>query len=301
MGSMHKTGITPQRASDEVRAATNVGRYALVTGGGSGIGAAFCHALADRKWTIAVADCDQDSAEAVLRTIEARSPQSLALSLDVTSVEAWQQAERRLRDTWPKFDLLVNNAGTLAGGHLHEAETSDLLRLMQTNACGTLLGCHTMTPWLLESASTAPPATGHDPRRGIINIASIFASLAPPGFAAYSASKAAVVALSESLRGELVPLGLNVTVALPGVTQTPLFQTASYTSDHFRSRTCEYSDRRQMAPELVAEKTLHAASAGQLYAVIGQQAKWRWRLKGWLPSFTISKVAADARRVFGSH
>lgn len=302
---MHKSAHQTQDASDTSQLAARpdqpipTDRYALVTGGGSGIGAEFCQALSDRGWTVAVSDLSVERAAETCASLAKTSRSSVSQALDVTSEAAWQEVKQRLRGEWPRLDLVVNNAGILVGGNLHQTDPCVLSQLMATNVTGTLLGCHTMTDWLIESTDNATPQRRGDPRRGIINVASIFAALSPPGFAAYSASKAAVVALSESLHGELAPHGLNVTVALPGMTETPLFKTGRYTTDRVREATCEYSGRSPMPAELVAEATLKAAASGQLYAVVGRRARWRWRLKGLLPKQMIGRVAADARRVLG--
>jgi short-subunit dehydrogenase len=166
-------------------------------------------------------------------------------------------------------------------------------RVIEVNLIGTLWGCRTMAPWL--QASAGPRLDSHVPR-GIINIASIFASLSPPKFAAYSASKAGVVALSESLRGELRTHGLNVTVVLPGVVPTSLFSRAIYADERIASLAQRYATESRLQPEAVVQAALAAHRRGKLYAVVGGRARVFWRCKQLFPRRLIDLIARRTER-----
>ena len=206
---------------------------------------------------------------------------------DVSDSEAWKALREALQSRWPRLDLLVNNAGVLAAGLLGSLSETDLRRVVDVNLLGTIWGCRAMLPWL--KSSTASP--GGALRRGIINVASIIASLSPPGFAAYNASKAGVVALSETLRGELRLHGLNVTVVLPGVVPTPLFGRAKYAEQRYATLVNRYAAESRLTPEEVVETALAAHRRGKLYAVAGRRARWFWRCKQFFPSRTIDALA----------
>lgn len=274
--------------------------FAVVTGGGNGIGRELCRQLAKMGATVAVVDKDLDSAQTTCTSLQ--GDQHLAITGDVARIEDWHRLRDELQENWPRLDLLVNNAGVLMGGPLADCPADQTTRLIEVNLLGTLYGCQTLLPWITESTADAdqkrqlPPLV---PRPGIINTGSIFALLSPPGFGAYSAAKAGVVSLSESLRGEVAPLGLNVTVTLPGVTRTSLFDQGKFAAGEFRKATLESVNQAGMTPEHVARETLNAARAGKLYAPIGRRATWYWRLKHWAPRQTIAAVAKQARKKLG--
>jgi len=265
--------------------------YAVVTGSGSGVGRALSQQLAAAGWAVGVADIDLPAAESTLAALPAVGDAHQAIKLDVSDPSAWDAQLQALQNRWPRIDLLVNNAGVLAGGELASMPTAELRRLVEVNLLGTLYGCRAVAPWLIASAPYEVGGGGLSPRPGIINTASIFGALAPPGFAAYSATKAAVVALSESLHGELAPHGLNVTVTLPGVIKTPLFERAYFTSENIRQVAQHHAQQAQLTPEAVARQTLQAAARGELLAVIGRRARWYARLKRWWPTLTNRRVA----------
>ena len=207
--------------------------------------------------------------------------------------DAWDEVHAELAHDWPRLDLLVNCAGQLLVGAVVNTPTTEIARLLEVNLLGTIWGCRAMVPWM--TTDTRPRC---DPAPGVINVASIFASVAPPQFATYAASKAGVIAFSESLRGELAPRGLNVTVAVPGITQTPLFESASYTSASVRSTTLAQAESATVSPEQVARDTLRAARRRRLYAVVGRRARFYWRLKRLLPQRVIDSVGRRAREVY---
>ena len=271
-------------------------RFAIVTGAGSGIGRALVTRLSALGWTVAAADINGEAAAETIRSLPSPSPQTHAVALDVSEVDAWDELLAGLRGRWPRLDLLVNNAGVLLGGPLAETDLAALRRLVDVNLLGPLIGSRAATPWLLESASRRQPADRRSPRAGIINTASIFAAIAPPGFAVYSATKAAVVAMSESQRGELAASDLNVTVALPGAVSTGLFERAEYRSAVYRDAAQRFVDRAELTAEEVAEQMIRAAARGRACVVIGRRARRYARLKRWLPDLTGRRVIAQAQR-----
>ncbi|MCG8448085.1 MAG: SDR family NAD(P)-dependent oxidoreductase [Pirellulales bacterium] len=260
-------------------------RYALVTGAGSGLGRAFCLRLAGEGWRVAVTDIDLAAAEETLRMISAQAGGGQAEHLDVTDVSAWVQLREKLRRDWPQLDLLINNAGICAAGEMTAAPLEDLQQVLRVNLDGVFYGCHTMLPWLKETA----------PGGQIVNIASIFGAISPPAMGAYCASKAAVIALSETLYGELRPNGIGVTVTIPGFFSTKLLRHGQFADDVQREIAEKYMQRSQLSAEEVVSRTLSAVERKKLYVVVGRKARWYWRLKQLLPT-TVTRFAALRHR-----
>lgn len=269
---------------------TKPGTVALVTGGGNGIGAAFCGALAERGCRVVVTDIDPQSAQRVA----AELPQALDHTLDVGDPRGWRELRDRLQREGLRPDLLVNNAGQLMGEALLASEPERAEALVRVNLLGAIYGCQEMLPWMAEG-----PRVATGPARGVINLASIFAALSPPGFAVYSATKGGVVSLTEALRGELRPLGLKATVVLPGLVGTGLFERARYASTQFREATQRQASTAHITPQQVAAEAIAAFERGKLYAVVGRRARWFWTLKHLLATRTIDAVAQRSLNAVG--
>lgn len=229
--------------------------------------------LAREGWHVAVTDIDLVAAEKTSAEIAARDGSAQVELLDVTNLQAWETLAQRLQQAWPRIDLLVNNAGICGTGKIGSDTLPAFDAMMNVNFCGTLNGCQTMIPWLQQ---TAPG--GH-----IVNVASIFGLIAPPGMSAYNCSKAAVVALSETLYGELRPHGVGVTIVAPGFFPSNLVQRGTFESDADRELAEQYTQNSNVTTEEIVDRTLAAIRRGQLYVVLGRKARWLWRLKRFLP------------------
>jgi short-subunit dehydrogenase len=263
-------------------------RYAIVTGGASGLGREFCLRLAREHWHIAVVDVDRTGAEETAQMVTQAGGVGRVEHCDVTRIDDWLALRDQLQAEWPRLDLLVNNAGRYASGYVGALDLAEAERLIQLNLMGVLYGCHTLVPWLAESAKSQ--------RTTIINVASSFAFLCPPGMAPYNLSKAAVVALSETLHGELKPRGVGVTVVCPGPMPTRFVESASFDSDAFRELTQSYVRDSTLAPAAVAVAALDAMRRRQLYVVMGADQRLYWRIKRLLPTTLLNRVAHRVRK-----
>ena len=183
------------------------GRTAVITGAASGIGRGTALALAKRGCNLALADLDEDGPR---RDRGAGREHGVKISrhrLDVASREAVAALPEAVLAAHGRADLLFNNAGVAIGGTFEQVAEEDFDWLMEINFWGVVRMTRAFLP-LLRSSDSAR----------IINISSIFGIIAPPGQTAYSASKFAVRAFSESLRRELEAEGskIGVTVVHPG-------------------------------------------------------------------------------------
>lgn len=184
-------------------------RRVLVTGGASGLGLALTRLMLDRGDTVLVVDLAEERPDAV--------PQGAAYRrLDVRSQQDWDAAMAWVRDSWGGLDLLVNNAGVATGGRIDVESMSDWERVVDINLLGVARGCHTFTPMLKAQKS------GH-----IVNVASLAGLVHGPGMSSYNATKAGVVALSETLSFELAPWSIDVSVVCPAFFRTNLHESFS--------------------------------------------------------------------------
>ena len=200
-------------ASAAAAASSLDGRTALVTGAGSGLGAAIARALHEAGARIVLADLALDRARAVAAHIDAGGERVLAIDCDVSRAEAAESAVARTLDRFGTLDVLVNNAGTDVTIDLEHLSIEDWDRVLATNLRG---------PFLLAKAALAALRRGDEGRGGhIVNIASTAARRAWANASAYHASKWGLVGLSQALYAELRGQGIRVSSVVAGGMRTP--------------------------------------------------------------------------------
>jgi len=192
-----------------------LGQRILVTGAGSGLGRAIALHFARRGWRVAVTDADSGTAERTLAEIAALGAQGVAARLDVTSEADFARTVAQLRADWGGLDVLVNNAGVATSGTVAESPLEQWQWVLNINLLGCVRGCRAVIPLLQEQRG------GH-----IVNVASFAGIANPPALASYNVAKAAVISLSETLRFEMAPHGVGVSVACPSFFKTNLIQTS---------------------------------------------------------------------------
>ncbi|MBT4887446.1 MAG: SDR family NAD(P)-dependent oxidoreductase [Planctomycetaceae bacterium] len=251
---------------------------AIVTGAVSGLGRAITRELANRKWEIATVDCKDKSDEAWValdREVIASGGRHLASPFDVRDGNSWHQLANRLQKEWPTIDLLVNAAGVGATGEVGSLPVQQWQRVLETNLLGTVIGCETFLPRLRSQRESAR----------LLNIASIAGLLSPPSMAAYSASKAGVIAVSDAIAAESQGQ-LSVTVACPGFFRSGLLDSWYFTQAIERREAARRMKKTAWTSESVAQHVLAATFRGQYYVVLGRQAQMLWFLKRCAPTLT---------------
>ncbi len=251
---------------------------AVVTGAASGLGRAIVERLAADGWHIAAVDLDFDRCELP------EGPQQV--SGDVRDPAFWKILYDRFRAEWQSLGLLVNAAGVGATGEVGTLPIDQWRRVLDTNLLGTAIGCETFVPWLRESR-----------RSHVVNVASVAGVLAPPSMAAYSASKAGVVALSEAIAAECERRRPGVTVACPGFFRSGLLGSWHFTSDVERRGAEEWMASTAWTSDRVADAVLTAVRRNRRYVVVGTRARWLWRLKRLAPRATTALVNRMYRRL----
>jgi meso-butanediol dehydrogenase/(S,S)-butanediol dehydrogenase/diacetyl reductase len=180
------------------------GRVALVTGGASGIGRGIAETLARHGADVVVADLDGARARAVAGEIGAR-----AAAVDVTD----EGSVAALVAGVGTVDVLVNNAGVSKSVPFVDLDEREWNRVFDVNVKGVFLACRAVVPQMIERGAGK-----------IINVASMVGKEAIPLFVHYSASKFAVIGLTQGLAKELAEHDINVNAVCPGVVRTPLWE-----------------------------------------------------------------------------
>ncbi len=191
------------------------GRVAIVTGGGSGLGAGIARRFADEGAHIVVADIHTENAERVADEIRGGQTKTLAVTVDVTQYEEAGALVDRAVAEFGRVDILVNSAGTSKHMNFLDAEPSEFRRIMAVNLEGTM--------YCGQHAGRVMVENGYG---RIVNIASISGERAGVGRTGYGVSKFAVIGLTKQMALELGPRGVTVNAVGPGPVDTPLTRVA---------------------------------------------------------------------------
>ena len=183
----------------------------MITGASSGIGRGLAVELSRRGAKVGLVARRADTLTEVVNEIEAANGKALAVPADVTNAESVRAAADRLRSEFGPIDLLIANAGVGATVDAAELQGSTVAGVINVNVLGAANSVSAVVPEMVERGS------GH-----LVVISSLAAYRGLPKSAAYCASKAAVSAFFESLRLDLQPRGIDVTIIHPGFIKTPL-------------------------------------------------------------------------------
>jgi NAD(P)-dependent dehydrogenase (short-subunit alcohol dehydrogenase family) len=189
------------------------GKVAIVTGAGSGIGAATARRFAAEGARVGVADMRAEAAEEVAGEIAAAGGEAVALVADVCSDDGARSMVGGVVDAWGRLDALYNNAGVDATGDVLDVAPEDWDRCFDVNVKGTWLCSKYAVPAMEDSGGGA-----------IVNQGSVAALVGIRRFAAYCAAKGAVVSLTRAMALDLSPRGIRVNCICPGTVVTPLME-----------------------------------------------------------------------------
>jgi NAD(P)-dependent dehydrogenase (short-subunit alcohol dehydrogenase family) len=255
------------------------GRTVLVTGAGSGIGRETALLCARRGAGLVISDIDEAGLAGTEAAIRGLGREVHADRVDVADREAMRAFAAGVHDRIGAVDLLVNNAGVAVISGFLDTELTDWDWIVGINLLGVVHGCHFFLPAMVERGS------GH-----VVNLASMAGYNASPLLAAYSATKFAVLGLSEAMREELRPKGIGVTAVCPGIINTPITTNArargAANDPQLRQRAVRVYQRRNYTPERVAVNILKAVQRERTVAPVAPEAWAGYAMKRISPRLT---------------
>jgi NAD(P)-dependent dehydrogenase (short-subunit alcohol dehydrogenase family) len=262
------------------------GAAAVVTGAGSGIGAAFARELVARGGRVVCSDVDLTAAETTAEAINRQGGEAIAVRCDVSCADDVSELAAQSQSWFGTAPtLVVNNAGVVAGGHpIGETSLDDWSWTLGINLWGVIHGCHVFVPILREAGFG-----------GIINVASASAFGATPNLPVYSVSKAAVLALSTTLAAELSGTGVRVTALCPSFVKTDIMDRGRLTTESAEQGR-KLMKWTGISPERAARKCLNTYDRGGLYCIPQLDAKVTWRLSRLAPTLSARATGAISRR-----
>lgn len=186
-------------------------RIALITGGARGQGAAHAESLASAGLGVVIADVRDEDGERTAAALAGRDLPVRYTHLDVTDETAWADVVAEVEAREGGLDVLVNNAGIIRVAPLRNLDLADWDLLQRVNATSVVLGIRAAAPAMIRRGGGS-----------IVNVASTAAHRGAEGYAAYAASKAAVLAITRAAALELAPHGIRVNAISPGGVDTPM-------------------------------------------------------------------------------
>jgi len=245
------------------------GRTAVITGAGSGIGAALARCAAARGMNLVLADINLSDLQAVAADLGGSA--SLVLQVDVADADAVQDMADKAWARFGSVDLLCNNAGVVPGGrhrNVWEYAIEDWRWAFGVNLDGVVNGIRSFVPRMIAAGTQ-----GH-----VLNTASVAGFVSGAGSAVYGASKHAMVRVSEALHAGLADIGapIGVTLLCPGLVATRIYDAERARPEHLRTQPQaeEAAELKAISdnlygaapsPDVVAEMAFAGVEADQFY------------------------------------
>ena len=238
---------------------------AVVTGAGSGIGAALSSALAARGADLALVDRDAAGLHRIAEVVAGSGRKVSQHVLDVTDAAAVEALPSAVLAAHGRVSILINNAGVALGGNFEEVRPEDFDWVMDVNFGGTVRMTRAFLPLLRRHKEAA-----------LVNLSSLFGLIAPPRQSAYCASKFAVRGFTEALRHELAGTSIRVVCVHPGGVATQIARNARRAptiDDRSAEELRALAERLlTMPPAEAAETILRGLEAGETRLVVGKDA-----------------------------
>ena len=236
------------------------GKTAFITGGASGLGLAMAHAFGGAGMNVMLADIEEAPLQAAVADLEARQVRVASVICDVAERAAVEAAAAETVRVFGKVHVVCNNAGVGAGGPIGQVKPADWDWIIDVNLKGVVYGMEAFLPHV----------RAHGEGGCFVNTASMAGMISPPGMEPYSATKFAVVAMSEGWAGQLAAEGINVAVLCPGFVKTRINQSG-------RARQAKYGGPADspvaadslvnsgIDPERVGARVLEAVKSDERY------------------------------------
>lgn len=244
------------------------GKTAVISGGAEGIGFSIARAMGDQGMNIVLGDIDAAQLDRAVAELSAQGVPVLGVTMDVTRPEQWQLLGQQAVERFGSIHMLVNNAGVGGGtGTVEQISERDWRWVLDVNLMGVIHGTQALVPLIKQ----------HGEGGWLINVASMAGMVGVPYAGAYTATKVAVVGMSESWFAELQPHNIKVSVLCPAFVRTRInlsernrqadYQHAKETTEQdaaIAARMQAIIDNG-LAVDVVGQRVVEAVRQGELY------------------------------------
>ncbi len=246
------------------------GKTVVISGGAEGIGFGIAQAMGKQGMNIVLADIDADQLEIAQNKLQKDGVEVLSVQMDVTNLGQWENVATKTLERFGKVHMLVNNAGVGSNpGSIEKTDDKDWRWVIDVNLMGVIYGTQTMVPLMKL----------HGEGGWLINVASMAGMMGIPTAGAYTATKVAVVGMSESWYSELKPHNIQVSVLCPAFVKTRInlsnrnkpseLKTEKENSGHLNSSAAAKHMQKVidngLSPKLVGERVVEAVNNKELY------------------------------------
>lgn len=247
------------------------GKVAVISGGAEGIGFYVAQSMAKQGMKVVIGDIDAKQLDIARQALVEKGADVLAVEMDAVKIEDWQNLAEQTISKYGKIHMLVNNAGVgAAAGSIEKTNHKDWQWVLDVNLMGVIYGTQTLVPFMKQ----------HSEGGWLINVASMAGMGGVPFAGAYTATKVAVVGMSESWYPELKPHNIQVSVLCPAFVKTRINLSHRNKQDEYKTpssgkapspKALAMAEHMQkvidegLDPEIVGERVVEAILAKELY------------------------------------
>lgn len=247
------------------------GKTVVISGGAEGIGFGIARAMGKQGMNVVLGDIDANQLNIAKTKLASEGIDVLAVQMDVTDLSQWQNVADKAIARFGKIHMLVNNAGVGSNpGAIEQTDNKDWRWVLDVNLMGVINGTQTMVPLMKQ----------HGEQGWLINVASMAGMMGVPTAGAYTATKVAVVGMSESWYAELKPHNIQVSVLCPAFVKTRINLSTRNKPSELKSEKENNADNAQpsaaaqhiqkvidngLSPAIVGDRVVEAVSNKELY------------------------------------
>jgi short-subunit dehydrogenase len=258
------------------------GKRAILTGASGGIGRATAEALVKAGVRVALASRNGSAIEELAQRLRQLGGEAIAIPCDVTKPEDRQRLVQTVVERFGGLDLLINNAGIGSWGHFATSTPEIMRQVMEVNFFGPVELTRLAMPHLMK---------GNQP--AVVNVTSMCGRKGMPAWPEYSASKFALVGMSEAWRGEFARFDVDVITIVPGMTDS------GFRNNWLRTDgKADLKFEEGMKSEDVAAGILDAIRHNRREVVLGREARRLLRFNRFFPRLTNWMIARRVRKLY---
>ncbi|KAB7613373.1 SDR family oxidoreductase [Amylibacter sp. SFDW26] len=259
----------------------------FITGGASGLGRAMAEIYVRNGDKVCIADIDDEAGAETFTQLQSMGGSAHYVHCDVRQEDDFASAASWLKNNWGGVDIIINNAGVAQMGPIDKTSIEDWQWIIDINILSIAKSSRVFVPMLKKQ--------GHG---RIVNIASMAGLLHMPNASAYNATKAAVVAISETMLLELEDFGIDISVVCPAFFRTNLAKNMRASDPEQERVTKRLVERSRIGVEEISKAVVDGITKGDIHIFTHPQARQAWMMKRYLPfGMFLNKIRKQMKKL----